>query len=107
MMIHPTFDRSGYPTEATLRRIRLWPFGDQAGFWSFVKAAWQDNGKIRMSQNRIDLITGGWSGNESIVHAIGESMIGSYSWESSHRGGLHRYEIERPKTKKRKGKGGK
>lgn len=105
-MAGPAFDTFGYPNEATLRTIRAWPWSDKAGFWEYVNEAWNHScGKIRLSPTRMKFVTGGWSGNESIIRAVNENIqIGKQAWLSSHRGGLHVYEIERPKAKKRKGK---
>lgn len=103
-----TFDADGYPTEATLERIRAWPVKTSADFaavMDFAGRAWSypthwecdpaftdDETFIGRPQRRYLFSTGGWSGNESIVGAIEANdivqAIGAWSWR---RGGHYEY----------------
>lgn len=97
-MKQPLFDKDGYPAEETLAAIRKWPFTDRDGFWKFVEGAWSDYGHVKEIRSlngipHLELVTGGWSGNESVMGAIRENMVlHSMCWVKSERGGLHVYE---------------
>lgn len=41
----------------------------------------------------VDIVTGGWSDNEQLVSELSETSFHSLWWQSSHRGGLHTYEV--------------
>ena len=94
-MSEPNFDSNGYPTEETCDKIRDWNPCDPVGLFKFLKAAWDhDIGYFREPDaNIIELITGGWSGNEELIQAFKSNIAWSLCWQSSHRGGLHRFEI--------------
>lgn len=109
-MIEPTFDREGYPTEETLERIRTWEcptIADMLACMDFAGRAWSypdywekeddwidpdDPPHMARPEVRYTFSTGGWSGNESIVHEIEANMmvqmIGAWSWR---RGGHYEY----------------
>ena len=109
-MTEPTFDREGYPTEETLERIRTWEcptIPDMIACMDFAGRAWsypdywkreddwldpEDPPHIARPEVRYTFSTGGWSGNESIVHEIERNMmvqmIGAWSWR---RGGHYEY----------------
>lgn len=114
----PTFDADGYPTDATLDRIQMWPVvtsADMVECMDFAGRAWSYYGTWRkhpnwtahperasaalrasgwrpLSQVRYVLITGGWSGNESVVASIEANqimqMVGAWAWK---RGGWYEY----------------
>lgn len=89
----PDFDADGHPTTETLDRIRTWPM-NQPGLWEYVRQCWRYHEGFLREPNRLTLITFGWSGNESIVQALREnSLLHSACWQSSHRGGLHEYNV--------------
>lgn len=108
-MTDPEFDKDGYPTDETLKRIETWPIvtlEDAYRAMDFAGRAWSypDRWKCQprwRSQSRFDLkrlvrryvfSTGGWSGNESVVGAIEANtmlqMLGAWSWR---RGGHYEY----------------
>ena len=116
-MPEPTFDKDGYPTEETLRVIQEWPH-PFTGLRAYVKECWRYDDHIRVAT--VDdfpasceleksvifkpsyatvLITGGWSGNESIVGAL-ESNLPFYgmSWIASYRGGKHLFQFPKERT---------
>ncbi len=81
----------GYPTEGQLQTIKefdltkkpirelldyvepLWEYGD----WGFVR-----------TRHKLELHTGGWSGNEDILEALHHNFLfWSMCWKSSRRGG--------------------
>lgn len=88
---HPSFDKNGYPTDETLETIKAWPSDQLPALLEYVREAWCDYGCIRDDdrKNTVELVTGGWSGNESILSALMENRIfWAMYWDSSHRGGL-------------------
>lgn len=99
----PTFDSDGYPTDATLELIRTWPLTDVKALAEFVRDAWSDYGHLTLAPckdvlgkdaTRMLCVTGGWSGNESIIEALMDNMPFRFMcWESTHRGGLVVFEI--------------
>lgn len=93
-MKHPTFDEYGYPTEETLQAIREWPYTDAQGLMGYCREAWSHYGAWECSGRTIRIHTGGWSGNESIVEALGANFFWALYWVSSRRGG--HYELELP-----------
>lgn len=106
-MTRPTFDATGYPTEATLRIIRRWDIRTKAdceALLEFVGQAWSDYGAFRRMprrrrrddvgapKRRWILVTGGWSGNESLIGALeANRLFMVLVWWSSARGGLHEF----------------
>lgn len=97
-MNEPTFDRDGYPTDETLLEIEQFPHEEGPyAFLEFVQKVWSDYGVIRgipgEDKTRIEFVTGGWSGNESIIQSMERNIFFPLHWQSSHRGGLHVFEI--------------
>jgi hypothetical protein len=86
----PTFDSDGYPSEETLQQITDWPINDPHGWFEFIRRTWDSHyGTIREADGKINFVTGGWSGNESIISAMRENFIlWTIHWVSIHRGGL-------------------
>lgn len=103
---HPTFDKDGYPTEDTLRKIETWPTAATADLYAlvqFVRAAWKypDYFRLRSDHWTLSLSTGGWSGNEMLVGALQNNLVfWGLCWESSRRGG--HYEFVLPPTAREK-----
>ena len=93
-MSEPTFDSDGYPTDETCVAIESWEPSDPVGLFRFIESAWNGTGTVRRDGWNVELVTGGWSGNEDLVRAFKTNEVAwSLCWESSHRGGLHRFEI--------------
>ena len=42
---------------------------------------------------RVELVTGGWSANEQLISELRATTFHLMWWSSSHRGGLHVYEV--------------
>ena len=98
--MEPTFDGYGYPTEETLRKIERWSHTD--GFENLLKyvdKAWNKLYGSVIIQSFDDsivyrFITGGWSGNESIINALANNHVfWSLSWLKSERGGVHEFRV--------------
>lgn len=90
-------DEDGYPTEEELEKIKAWPYTDYGGMLQWINAnCWwpgPDNG-FKQTGRKFRLATGGWSGNEEVIAAMESNMMFvPLCWQSSHRGGLHIYEV--------------
>jgi len=103
----PTFDRDGYPTEETLRAIREWSHRDMRGLMEFVCGAWEYPDYAKLTEGCMELVTGGWSGNESLIGALQENrMFWMMCWLKSERGGHYWFELPKaPKVEASDGEG--
>ena len=103
-----TFDASGDPTDETLTIIEGWPMNDYEGLARFVCDTWNnDYGLFTYSEERFKLVTGGWSGNESVIAAMmGNSLWWYMYWSMSKRGGLYEFEPQVVGGKMEDGLGG-
>lgn len=119
--IEPTFDKDGYPTEGWLGSLPdctgtpadlvsmlaevFQPYGDvhwgHRDSWKVGHAGKvNDQGEREPdvpteSHQRVEvrMVTGGWSGNESVIAALQGSAFWFFYWESSHRGGAFTFEV--------------
>lgn len=98
--IEPVFDADGYPTDEWLSALEGFE-GSPAVIASVVERAWR-NGWVKVEDTldqwdhphkKVSLITGGWSGNESIIGALEHTMFWFVGWQTSTRGGLHEFEF--------------
>lgn len=88
-------DDEGYPTDAALDVIRLWPFTDAKGWFRFIESIWHlaDWG-WKERNNEYHISTAGWSGNESIIGAMQENhVMWTLNWIQSRRGGHYIFEV--------------
>ncbi len=85
-----------YPSEEELNRIRNWnAITDARGLIDFVASVWNcDYGAYRTyAGHAFQLITGGWSGNESLIDALSDNrMFWSVYWKQSNRGGSYYFD---------------
>lgn len=94
----PTFDSDGYPSDATLQRIREWPH-PFIGLTDFLRESWAYPEYLRVeSEESGDVVivaaTAGWSGNESLIGALEDNYVfWSMCWLSSERGGRYRFKL--------------
>ena len=109
MTLKPEFDSDGYPTNLTLEIIKDWPYGhgyiDLMSYvghaWKWEDFVWCNAIKDQLGNDvwEYTLITGGWSGNESIISALERNHLFYHlCWRESHRGGKHVYEVKSPTT---------
>ena len=89
-----------YPTKEELRKIEKWDITKKpvTELISYVEKLWWDSDwGFKLSGKRIlklELHTGGWSGNESIVGALGKNFLfWMLYWERSTRGGHFYFKI--------------
>jgi len=91
----------GYPTDAELDALSRFE-GTPRQFFAEVHRLWsyQDfvaetpiTDEFGRPQIEVNLVTGGWSGNESVAGAIGDTMVELLWWYMSQRGGLSVYRV--------------
>lgn len=98
-------DDDGYPSDATLDRIRAWG-QDLTALFAFVRSCWryadigywsEEDGTddvLERPVRRYLISTGGWSGNESIIAALRKNVYAwHFSWAQSRRGGHYIFEV--------------
>lgn len=89
-------DDDGYPSEYALEVMSSF-VGSPHQLVDLIRHLWHwDYVRVRPPWNgviEVQLVTGGWSGNESVVTALEDTMFHFRWWDSSHRGGLHVYKI--------------
>ena len=99
-------DNDGYPTDEFLERIgKLEVIPD---IWEFIdeiqEAWWMADWGFRLTKpyrtkddkyrhRTLELHTGGWSGNESIIYALKNSMLWAMYWRKTIRGGHYYFKI--------------
>lgn len=90
-----------YPSEEDLKRIREWDtIKDPEGLLDFILPYWERNGWYKRSGKNLinlQLSTGGWSGNESIIEAMHTNMFFFFWWQKSIRGGHYWFKIKHVK----------
>ena len=96
-----TFDKHGYPTNATLKKIAKWKMVQDdptitvscppaKSLVYFIEECWHWETYCTFDEEKgtLELHTGGWSGNEDIVGALQKNFIfWSMYWQRSERGG--------------------
>ena len=106
-------DDDGYPTDDALTIIEKWDFYDDKGWFDFINSIWYlkswgwDEGVAPHDYEdkqvyRYSISTAGWSGNESIIHAMqNNAMLWGTTWVQSRRGGHYIFErdVEEETTK--------
>jgi hypothetical protein len=92
-------DEDGYPTEEELKILKDWDAKDIQGLLDFLKDIWWESGwgyKLRGKKVlKLELHTGGWSGNEEIIGELQGTMFWALYWQKTLRGG-HYYFIIKP-----------
>ena len=86
----------GYPTEEELDKIRNWSIvyrEDIHEALEYIQTIWWSASSLFIKQDDIyNLHTGGWSGNEEIIHAMKYNIfLWMFSWYSSKRGGHYEF----------------
>jgi hypothetical protein len=88
---------SEYPTEKELDIIRQFPI-DKVGSMALAQLVvelwhWEDYAKL--NGRRLELHTGGWSGNEDIISALQDNFLfWNLCWEKTTRGGHYHFKIK-------------
>lgn len=105
-------DEDGYPTEQALEIVEKWHWDDAKGWFKFIEGLWayHDFGWKEKDEphewkdhkqykdkivHRYYISTAGWSGNESIIHAMQRNDWMWYlNWVQSRRGGHYIFELK-------------
>mgnify|MGYP001214703824 CR=1 FL=1 len=77
-----------YPTEQELEQIKTW--SDIPSLPEFIETVWNTGyGTFARNGGTLKLVTGGWSGNEDIIEAMGNNvaLFWTLYWQRSERGG--------------------
>lgn len=98
-----------YPSGEKLAAIDNWQ-ATLGELLEYVRKLWSPHGLVQVSVNAesrmtiYSFVTGGWSGNESLIYALNNNtMANILAWESTHRGGLHVYAASPQKLQMRLG----
>lgn len=102
-------DEYGYPTDTALDIVSLWPQDDVPGWFAFIKDLWHiptwgwnegiadedyDIPLMSVDLYVYEISTAGWSGNESLIHAMQNNVLWHQTWVQSRRGGHYIFERE-------------
>lgn len=87
-------DKEGYPTSEFLKHIKEQET-DIENVFDLIVNAFEESiyGIAVVKNNKIKLITGGWSGNEDIINAMFENVFISICWCASVRGGVSIWDL--------------
>jgi hypothetical protein len=94
-------DELDYPRTEDLNALAHFK-GTPRGFFAVVRDLWSDPARVRevpvadsigSSAFEVTLVTGGWSGNESVAEVVCDSFAHVLWWRSSERGGLSVYRV--------------
>lgn len=106
-------EESDYPTYEQLQRVTEWSeffphtneHADYSAWFAFIKSIWwmpdwgwkEYDGKDDGEPIRVfHISTGGWSGNEDIIHAMSKNFIGwSQTFRIHRRGGHYEFGFDR------------
>lgn len=87
-------DADGYPTDELI----AWLKAEPDGVLALKEAAAYCNscgfGNAEVKDGMLRIATGGWSGCQDVISAIGENLHAMQRWESHHRGGLWVFDVE-------------
>lgn len=88
----------GYPDDRELETIEKWDLQKKPvrELIEFTRPIWKysDDGFFKFERGKLNLVTGGWSGNESIISALmGNRLFWGLYWYRSTRGGLYEFDI--------------
>ncbi|WP_460709015.1 hypothetical protein [Myceligenerans halotolerans] len=90
-----------YPTDHALDSLQTFrgspkEFLDRVhGLWNFTYGTLKQTPAEDWQRPvvSVELVTGGWSGNEAVIAAITDTMFQILFWQASARGGWHEYRI--------------
>lgn len=89
---------SEYPSHEDLVKIINWDIKDPIGLLHHIDIIWSSYGFVEIKGKnilKIKMVTGGWSGNEDIIHALQQNLFWGLYWEKSVRGGLFEFKVDR------------
>lgn len=96
-------DNEGYPEAKELQLIKDWDYKDvfnlieylyerwHFGAWGFNQS-WGRQSLTKKNVLNVHMSTGGWSGNESLIHALKENQFFCLLWHAQwNRGGHYKF----------------
>jgi hypothetical protein len=89
-----------YPTEEQLKTIREWDIIKQGvtPLVQYVMDIWHWDDYCSLEGKKLELHTGGWSGNEEIIDALlVNEMFWMLCWRNTERGGHYKFQIKEVK----------
>jgi len=86
-------DQDGYPTEEELQHIEKFPAdGKMRELAEYVVNLWHWDDWAKLEGDKLELHTGGWSGNEMVVMALEkQTLFWAFYWQKSERGGHYHF----------------
>lgn len=93
-----------YPDEDLLNSIKTYDIlkSPTEDFIQLIIQNWYYPDYVKYDGKELELHTGGWSGNESIIESLQENyLFWSLCWEKSTRGGHYWFDISRLKEIKK------
>jgi len=107
LLQHEMLDEDGYPTDEALEAIEIWHWDDAKGWFEFINSIWHlkswgwSEGEAEHDYRKDEKVyqyhisTAGWSGNESIIHAMQKNdWMWHMNWVQSRRGGHYIFELK-------------
>lgn len=92
----PTFNDDGEPTEETLNALATWPHASWDELVAYLGKAFEGYGFAKINGDELNIVTGGWSGNEMMIEALQKNQVfWAMCWKASHRGGKYVFDMER------------
>lgn len=92
-----------YPRPEELEKIENWPFEDVLGLIEYIQGLWwmpEWGFEYKPKSKKLELHTGGWSGNEDIIRALMHTSLWVLYWEKTIRGGHYYFKgIKNPGPK--------
>ena len=102
---------NGYPTKEELKLVKTYSgyIHSKNSFTMDVPRLleilqeiwWLPDWGIEQGDHKLELHTGGWSGNEEIINVLQESMFWVMYWQKSERGGHYYFELEATEEEKK------
>lgn len=94
--------KDGYPTRQEIKQVKAYSGHlrskntdnmDPPRLIELLQEIWAYPDYIKKDGRRLELHTGGWSGNEEIIKALQGSMFWLLYWQKSERGGHYYFEL--------------
>ena len=80
---------------ATEKKKLRWSFDFQALLDVLEEVWWAGDWGFKHRGRKVELHTGGWSGNEEIIHWLQTTMFWAFNWQKTVRGGHYYFTMPR------------